>query len=314
MALLTGGAMTAAGLYVSSAALRGTYVASRRFLSWLIPNDTSDDGDAPNQQNSTVVTYDHCSKTNTSVALVARDQGGGLLIVPNGVFYLKAPGLWLYNLLPIESSTLLRMDPHAHYLFQAALSWMPDATTTTPANTTIMNAEAWNHLIEFTSECVLHMLLNDIARNAWPTPSEKRLVLDIFTTLSPVRGWWSAGDRPTAQMALDAITLEQWSLLQSRLPITTTSTKVANRFRTLSLQPPLRWLGVTLPSITVKKQEISFQCVVGFVVASDADTTTTTKTTKQQTVATMEEGVGACSLWGRMGYCLSIVNNNPTTS
>jgi hypothetical protein len=216
VALLTGGAATAAGLYVSNAVLQRTYVASRRLFSWLLPEEGEANEEARGLTQIDCVFMHFQSRA----VLFARERDGSFLLLgPTGVYYVQAPSMSLYEVdrTPDGKASL---EPHAYYLSQAALSWMPDTKANQDQNTVLA---AWHRVKDLASECMLHMLLNDLFQVAAQLPFDDRLlVLEILQKLSPVRGRLSLGTPlpPTAQALLQTLTSKQWHQLNRMLPRT----------------------------------------------------------------------------------------------
>lgn len=275
VALLTGGAMTAAGLYVSTLAIKGTYAASRRLLGWLVQEEDATLSGAPRS-----VMY----ALRPQVALVARAPRGcgGLLLTPTAIFYLEAPSLRLYRLIPNETKAL-SLEPHAFYLLQAALTWEAQPRD-----------ETWARLGDFVYECALHMLLNDLARHA--TAAHAQLVADVFAKLSPAQSGWffTSGDAPpTARRVLKSITLEQWQALRTALPNPT-----ASSFRAASIASLYTCLGAELPPIELVSTKV--QLLLGLSLPAANKTNDTPSSSR------VVDGVGACAYQGRWGYTLAI--------
>lgn len=279
VALLTGGAATAAGLYVSNAVLQRTYVASRRFFSWLLPEageaaeeETRPDAQGPRQIDCLFMRFER-----PTVLLARERDGGGLLLYPQGIVYLKAPSMSVY-VLDVTEARRASLELHAYYLFQAALSWMPNAKANADQDTV---SAAWNRVTDFASECMLHMLLNDLFQVAATLSKERRLLVsNIIQKLSPVRGTLSVSTplSPTAQALLQSLNQAQWQQLDTLLPFTDESfrgrnNRNANRFFGAAFNPSdTCWTVGYLPGTTEK---VSL------------------------------EGIGACTWEGRLGYYLS---------
>jgi hypothetical protein len=275
VALLTGGAATAAGLYVSNAVLQRTYVASRRLFSWLLPEEGEANEEA---RGLTQIDCAFMRFPNPAVLFARERDGSFLLLGPTGVFYVQAPSMSIY-VVDITSDGKASLEPHAYYLYQAALSWMPD----TKANQDQQNRAlvAWHRVKDLASECMLHMLLNDLFQVATRLPPDDRpLVLDLLQKLSPVRGRLSLGtpSPPTAQALLQTLTSKQWHQLKKMLPIT------SEAFRRPSTKKDFdNFLGAAF------NPSNDFWKVDHFPVAS-------------KTVVI--EGVGRCKLEGYLRYVL----------
>ena len=274
VALLTGGAATAAGLYVSSAVLGRAYVVSRRLFSWLLPEDADEE-----EERHAPVPCDFM-KFKTPCVLFARERGGGgLLLAPMGVFYLSAPSMQLYQIV-LGPDGKAPLETHAHYLFWAALSWMPNPTAN--ANRLTVSA-AWERLLDFAGECMVHMLLNDLFRCV-PTLSadQKTRVTKLLDRLTPSRGLLrvSAPPTPTARQWLAELTDAQWQALSDAL-----MTPAPKGFRVTpqALVDAFRVFGAGFGPLDTRWR-------VGLVVNAAPS-------------ASMA-GVGPCVRCGRLAYCL----------
>ena len=266
LALLTGGAATAAGLYVSTAVLKRTYAESRRLFSWLLPEEALEE-----PPSRTVRCAFPQFKSAPPILFARARGGGGLLLAAQSVFYLQAPEMWLYRLVP-ESKDQVTLETPAFYLFMAARAWMlPSAFRAKEAT------EACDRLTVFLSECVLHRLLSDLFRNASNFNSEQRtLVSSLLDKLSPDRGLFRVSAPPalTAKALLEGLGQAQWRALDAALDKTRSP-----------LIPSERWLGSSLDM-----SEISF-LKLGFENADGSN---------MQPIDV--KGVGRCSRLGRMAY------------
>ena len=286
--LLAGGTMTATGLYVSLAALKGMYRESKTFFNWLLPDAEEEDAVATPE----TVQRRFMDFPRFNAPFVARepDGGGGLLLATSGLFYLRAPSLCLYELCDSPSNDEriapamrpIRLLPHAYYLFASAMAWIPDANACAESK---VQADAWERLKAFAAECLLHMLLNDIARHVWTDSKAHAPIGALFDLLLPKRAsffWRSGTVRRTAYEVLNAISKPQWRMLLDALPV-----EGDGVFRVTVDRDAFNPLGSPLPNGLID----TVDCWIGFVE-------------RQSGAMRPLTNVGQCALVGRMAYRL----------
>ena len=221
MALLTGGAASATGLYAVRVLWGQAYAWTRYAMDWAAPTTEPPKVKREYTVQRTFLSYNVNETQASNFAMLARDPvaGGGMLLVPCGIFYISSPALRIYELRngfqpevaakKRDSEQWVRLPPHAYFLFHSALAWLP--TLDAFKNNARMVSQAMGRVRRFYDDCMLHMLLNDVFF-ALPTLSAelKAMVTDLIDLINPTRyrervwKWISAASPPTSQSVLEA--------------------------------------------------------------------------------------------------------------
>ena len=172
LSLLKGSALVGTGLFVAQKGLGLAYRGTRAGVDWLTRSalPTILEGVRPSCWNM------------RGMILVARDQklDGAVLLAPNGIFYLEAPGMRLYEFCfanpkppadttPTASSSYqteahIRLPPHVFFLYRSALCALGNSQDQWQANLQAPDRSdaALRHLKAAVTDWLLHMLLNDL--------------------------------------------------------------------------------------------------------------------------------------------------------